>query len=87
MTETPKPPTLREAYATRQPSEAEQQLSAQHQPGYIPPKWEPWVVEQRLKMLPANDPRALLLKARIINHQEVSDDDLKAIFGPIQPAS
>ncbi len=83
MTQTPKPPSLREAYAARQPNEAEQQLAVQHAPGYIPPGWEQWAVERRLAMLPQSDPRRQLLARRIVNHEEVSDLDLKAIFGPI----
>src|SRR5258708_9645836 len=83
MTQTPKPPSLREAYAARQPNEAEQQLAVQHAPGYIPPGWEQWAVERRLAMLPQSDPRRQLLARRRVNHAEMSDLDIKAIFATI----
>jgi len=73
-------PTWSEAYAATPPNELEKYLEQQKQPGFIPPGFEGWVAGFVMR-LPATDLRRQLLVRRSINHEEVTEEDRKFIFG------
>jgi hypothetical protein len=69
-------PTWDEIYASRQPSELEQSIAAQHAPGYIPPGWQQWILDS----LPATDPRKIEVLRAQINGVQLSEEALNELF-------